>query len=308
MPTIQIQKGSNLNKIASQYGTDVNTLLKLNPGIQDPNMIQAGGNLNIPDSPVAPTINQQAGAGNTGITAPERTLDGAGSSMTEKTLPNVSSQSPLLRFSSVLNEAVSLAKQKRAKLSEETYRGVVPMGALPASSFAGFMQNDRQNSEAFTKPLVEAGISAFKTDEQTIKKNKETIQNIAENVAKSTGNREAVTKILAMNDVEEALTYATPLIKTKQSDGGGEGQKYGPEDLRQLRQAGLASNTDPAVKDFFLNADPQFRYEFIRNYARGVNKNVNIENIGYSYDDWEKQQKAKKSGDMNSQIDNLFSN
>ena len=306
MPTIQIQKGSNLNKIASQYGTDVSTLLKLNPGIQDPNMIQAGGNLNIPDSPVAPTINQQAGAGSTGITAPERTLDGAGGAVAEKTLPDTSTESPLLRFSSVLNDAVSLAKQKRAKLSEDTYRGVVPMGALPASSFASFMQNDRQNSEAFTKPLVEAGLSAFKADEQTIKKNKETIQNIAENVAKQTGNRDAVSKILAMNDVEEALMYATPLIKTKSGDGTGEGNKYGPEDLRQLRQAGLASNADPAVKDFFLNADPQFRYEFIRNYARGVNQNVNIENIGYSFDDWERQQQAKKSGDINSQIDKLF--
>ena len=43
-----IQRGETLSGIAKQYGTDVNTLLKANPQIKNPNLIYAGSTLNIP--------------------------------------------------------------------------------------------------------------------------------------------------------------------------------------------------------------------------------------------------------------------
>ena len=304
MPVIQIKSGQNLSTIAKQYGTSIPELLKLNPDISNPDFIKSGASLNLPDTPAAPTIDQSARSNG----APsEKSFDGAGSALAPKTLPETTTKSPLLRFSSVLNDALELARQKRARLTESVYRGAVPMGALPANSFADFVSADQNSMRDFTKPLVDTATTAFKADENTLAKNKESIRTIAEKVAENGGGAAAVQKILGMQDVESALIYATPFIKKKTSDGSGEGAKYSPEDLRTLRQAGLASNADPAVKDFFLNTEPAFRADFTKNYAKGVNQNVNIVNIGQSYDDWQAYQESlkKKKNDIASQIDSI---
>src|ERR1044072_487793 len=56
----QIKSGDTLSGIAQTNKTDINTLLKLNPTIKDPNLMIAGQSLNLPDpvsspSSVAPT-------------------------------------------------------------------------------------------------------------------------------------------------------------------------------------------------------------------------------------------------------------
>lgn len=310
MPTIELKGGQDLAQIAAQYKTSVPELLKMNPQLASPNFQANGGTLSIPDTAAAPTLDQSALGTGAGAFPKEKTFDGAGTGLPEKTLPDISTpRSPLLRFSSVLNDAVALARQKRAKFTESKYKETVPMGALPANSFATFLSGDESASTQFAKPLVDTAMTAFKDDEKTISDKREQIKSIAEKVASQTGNAKQVAKILAMTDPEEALIYATPLIKTKkESSGGGEGSSYSPEDLRQLRQAGLASNSDPAVKNFFLNSDPSFRSEFIRNYAKGVNQNVNITNIGQSFDQWSADQEAKKKNknNTNSEIEDLF--
>lgn len=57
--TYKIQKGDTLSGIAKKYGTDVNTLMKLNPNIKNANLIQAGAGLNLPSQ--APAQNKPAG-------------------------------------------------------------------------------------------------------------------------------------------------------------------------------------------------------------------------------------------------------
>ncbi len=301
MPTIQIPAGANLTALASQYKTDVPTLLKLNPGITNPDFIKSGSALNIPDTGVPGIPSSQ-----TTTPTSEKTFDGAGTPPI-KTLPDTSPKTtnPLIRFASVLNDAVSLAKAKRAKLTEATYNSAVPMGALPATSFAGFLNADISNSTDFTKPLVETATSAFKTDEKTLADNKDTIRGIAKNAAEGGASAAQVQKILGFTDVEGALIYATPLLKKKEA-GSGDGATFSPDDKRTLNQAGLG-NSPEAVKRFYLNAGAAFQSEFARNYAKGANQNVNIENIGYSYDNWVAAEEAKKKskGDIASQIDQL---
>ena len=46
---IQIPKGATLSGLAQQYGTDLTSLLNVNPNITNPNLIIAGANLNIPE-------------------------------------------------------------------------------------------------------------------------------------------------------------------------------------------------------------------------------------------------------------------
>lgn len=54
MATIKIQPGETLSGIASQFGTTIKNIQSLNPSIKDPNMIQAGSTLNIPEPKITP--------------------------------------------------------------------------------------------------------------------------------------------------------------------------------------------------------------------------------------------------------------
>ncbi|AYJ76471.1 putative endolysin [Bacillus phage BSP2] len=49
-PKYKVKSGDNLTKIAKKHNTTVATLLKLNPGIKDPNMIRVGQTLNVTGS------------------------------------------------------------------------------------------------------------------------------------------------------------------------------------------------------------------------------------------------------------------
>ncbi len=51
MATITIQKGQTLSGIAKQQGTTLDSLLKANPSIKNPNLIYAGSALNLPEAP-----------------------------------------------------------------------------------------------------------------------------------------------------------------------------------------------------------------------------------------------------------------
>ena len=51
--SITIPKGATLSGLAKQYGTDINSLLKANPNITNPNLIIAGASLNLPTAPAA---------------------------------------------------------------------------------------------------------------------------------------------------------------------------------------------------------------------------------------------------------------
>ena len=48
MSTYTIQQGDTLSGIASKYGTNVSTLMSLNPYIKNANLIYAGKSLNLP--------------------------------------------------------------------------------------------------------------------------------------------------------------------------------------------------------------------------------------------------------------------
>ncbi len=56
MATYQVQRGDTLYGIAKKNGTDVNTLMSLNPNIKNPNMIYSGSSLNISAPQVAQAV------------------------------------------------------------------------------------------------------------------------------------------------------------------------------------------------------------------------------------------------------------
>lgn len=49
MITYTVKKGDTLTTIASKYGTTVNEIVKLNPIIKNPNLINIGWKLTIPE-------------------------------------------------------------------------------------------------------------------------------------------------------------------------------------------------------------------------------------------------------------------
>jgi LysM repeat protein len=52
-----IQSGDTLSEIALEHGTSVEEIMAINPDIQDPNLIYAGNDLNIPEGSAIPDFN-----------------------------------------------------------------------------------------------------------------------------------------------------------------------------------------------------------------------------------------------------------
>jgi predicted chitinase len=64
-----VKAGDTLSAIAAQHGVSVSSIMALNPTIQDPNVIQVGQRLQLPESPAAPagTTGTATGTGSPGV-------------------------------------------------------------------------------------------------------------------------------------------------------------------------------------------------------------------------------------------------
>lgn len=203
MATIKVQKGQTLSQLASQYGTSVSELVRLN-GIKDPNFIKVGDTLNVPG--------KQDGLGPLASdgSAPEKTLDV--SPTPEKTLPPPTGQtSRLLQFSSALNTATDIAKKKRLDFQANVLKQGVPSAARNASDFTGVLGGIAAQDESFVKPIVNTALDIAQSSSDDVTA-------IAKAAAQNGAPAAVIKDISAATDSADALIRAGKYIQSKKTE------------------------------------------------------------------------------------------
>ncbi len=135
-------------------------------------------------------------------------------------------------FNAALNVAVDQARQQRGDKTMDFMNGVVPPGALPATSFAQMIKSFQSDSAPLEATLVKSA-SDFAIEQQRAKEEvQNNIRNLALEVGKNGGSQEtvnAITALIESGDIDAAIKVgATALqeweqvgsnIITRNSDG-----------------------------------------------------------------------------------------
>ena len=115
----------------------------------------------------------------------------------------------LQKFELVANEAKDLAREKRQDSVLDMMGGIVPKGALPASSFASVLNAFNSSAAPVEASLIKSGTDRLLQIEDEKKNNQNSIRELALNVATETGDTKAAKVIAALaesGDIDAAIT------------------------------------------------------------------------------------------------------
>jgi murein DD-endopeptidase MepM/ murein hydrolase activator NlpD len=160
------KEGGTLSAIAQKYGTSISELMKLNPSIKDPDKIQKGAKLNVPD--MAGTLNTKTSTPTGGATGyPE-----IGSA--ERTLPDTSAGDNLSKFKTLFNTITerNIKARKDAGLATIQDMGFEPskVGGGTMQDIIGFVNNYS------TQGIEDAYTQTLNTVDEIMKKSQENIK------------------------------------------------------------------------------------------------------------------------------------
>lgn len=182
-------------------------------------------------------------------------------------------------FNAALNVAIDQARQQRKDKTLDFMHGVVPAGALPATSFAGVLSAFDTDSAPLESALIDnASEFAVSQEEQkaemvaNAEKAKEearnSIRDLALSVGKAGGGQEVIDGVLALidsGDIDAALKVAAASLHSKDeqirqvgsnlvrinddgqvevlytapNSGGSAGVKFTPTEYKKLEGAGM---------------------------------------------------------------------
>lgn len=123
-------------------------------------------------------------------------------------------------FGAALNKAVDEARKNRKDATLDFMNGVVPPGALPASSFSKVLQAFNSDSAPLESTLLSSAMDFAKEQEKILEDRKNSIRDLALAVGKNGGSQETVNAIAALvesGDIDAALKVgATSLQELEQ--------------------------------------------------------------------------------------------
>lgn len=191
----------------------------------------------------------------------------------EKVLPPTDGRkSSISAFSSALEDAVSLARNKRQSKDLDFLGGVIPKGAVSAGTFTSLLSNLNQASSNFTDPLVQGAMESAQADENARLEQANSIRDLALSLVQSGTSQEVVQGILQAKDLDSAIAMASGAMnakgKMKTEQIGTKLVQYDPNDpegtVRVLFDGGSGSGgSGKAEKPSIVTISPEKKQSLV---------------------------------------------
>ena len=143
MSTYTIKRGDTLSGIASKYGTDVSTLMGLNPYIKNANLIYAGNSLNLPGQQSAQqatqTTAQPTTTQSTQAVQPTQTTQQLAEAYAKNQTANTTNDTQAL-----LNQYEKIAEQQKQGLAKQRELSASQINSQRADVLKTYNDNARQ--------------------------------------------------------------------------------------------------------------------------------------------------------------------
>jgi hypothetical protein len=166
-------------------------------------------------------LKEERGIDQTALAAYEESLPPEGQSPAGVADLTVDPNDPASRinvFSSALNTAIDEARQQRKDSVLDFAGGVIPPGALPASSFAGVLSAFEGNAAPIEDSLLDGALGFAMQEEERKAKTKSEISDLALKVGINGGSQDTVNAILALmesGDIAAAVKIAATGLAKK---------------------------------------------------------------------------------------------
>ncbi len=318
MSTYTIKRGDTLSGIASRYGTDVSTLMGLNPYIKNANLIYAGNSLNLPGQQSAQQSAQQATQStaqptitqSTQATQPTQTTQQLAEAYAKKQTTNTANDTQAL-----LNQYEKIAEQQKQGLAKQRELSASQINSQRADVLKTYNDNARQayinsmlGKKNVEQELSQAGLntsglvgSAYANVENAYGNNLATLQASRDKSIDSI-NKQLNETQLQYNIKENELLADIENAKL-------ELQKYGNELAYKKYQDALSNYMDFTNYDYNKSiSDRDYNYKLARDKVADEQWQKEYDLSLKKYEDSKKTSSSSRSSGSSSGVYGGFSN
>lgn len=314
MSTYTIKRGDTLSGIASRYGTDVSTLMGLNPYIKNANLIYAGNSLNLPGQQSAQqatqTTAQPTTTQSTQAVQPTQTTQQLAEAYAKNQTANTTNDTQVL-----LNQYAKIAEQQKQGLAKQRELSASQINSQRADVLKTYNDNARQayinsmlGKKNVEQELSQAGLntsglvgSAYANVENAYGNNLATLQ------ASRDKSIDSINKQLNESQLQYDIKENELLADIENAKL--ELQKYGNELAYKKYQDALSNYMDFTNYDYNKSiSDRDYNYKLARDKVADDQWQKEYDLSLRKYEDSKKKSSSSRSSGSSSGVYGGFSN
>lgn len=310
MSTYTIKRGDTLSGIASRYGTDVSTLMGLNPYIKNANLIYAGNSLNLPGQQSTQTTAQTTTTQSTQAVQPTQTTQQLAEAYAKNQTANTTNDTQAL-----LNQYEKIAEQQKQGLAKQRELSASQINSQRADVLKTYNDNARQayinsmlGKKNVEQELSQAGLntsglvgSAYANVENAYGNNLATLQ------ASRDKSIDSINKQLNESQLQYDIKENELLADIENAKL--ELQKYGNELAYKKYQDALSNYMDFTNYDYNKSiSDRDYNYKLARDKVADDQWQKEYDLSLRKYEDSKKKSSSSRSSGSSSGVYGGFSN
>lgn len=314
MSTYTIKRGDTLSGIASRYGTDVSTLMGLNPYIKNANLIYAGNSLNLPGQQstqqATQTTAQPTTTQSTQAVQPTQTTQQLAEAYAKNQTANTTNDTQAL-----LNQYEKIAEQQKQGLAKQRELSASQINSQRADVLKTYNDNARQayinsmlGKKNVEQELSQAGLntsglvgSAYANVENAYGNNLATLQ------ASRDKSIDSINKQLNESQLQYDIKENELLADIENAKL--ELQKYGNELAYKKYQDALSNYMDFTNYDYNKSiSDRDYNYKLARDKVADDQWQKEYDLSLRKYEDSKKKSSSSRSSGSSSGVYGGFSN